>query len=31
MVWIYMSATIFLFAAEVVVALQRAERAGAVS
>ena len=31
MVWIYMSATIFLFAAEVVVALQRAERTGAVS
>ncbi|MCC6848232.1 MAG: YihY/virulence factor BrkB family protein [Deltaproteobacteria bacterium] len=27
MVWIYMSATIFLYAAEVVVALQRAERA----
>ena len=28
MVWIYMSATIFLFAAECVVALQRAERRG---
>jgi membrane protein len=27
MVWIYMSATIFLFAAEIVVGLQRAERA----
>ena len=26
MVWIYMSATIFLYAAECVVALQRAER-----
>ncbi len=31
MVWIYMSATIFLFAAEVVVALQRAERGEAVN
>ncbi|MCC6767039.1 MAG: YihY/virulence factor BrkB family protein [Deltaproteobacteria bacterium] len=29
MVWIYMSATIFLYAAEVVVALQRAEHAAA--
>ncbi len=31
MVWIYMSATIFLFAAEIVVALQRAERGAPLS
>jgi uncharacterized BrkB/YihY/UPF0761 family membrane protein len=30
-VWIYMSATIFLFAAECVLALQRAERRTGVS